>query len=193
MKWNSGVNFASSNPGFKSLLSNLGRLFNPGEAVTFSAALRHAGTGNFPKAVQLARRSASAPAYDQVLVISANNVSDIYRWFTVTFTLPGNQAVPADLSFEVSLQISAGQSITSAPLCDKVILNRGHRPAAFSLALWDVAALAWNTGAGSYDLPATAVAATQRSTDTGSAGLLAGTGTEDSDPAFSARFSRYLA
>jgi hypothetical protein len=191
MKWNAGVNFANADPGFRALLSNLGRALNPGEAVTFSAALRHTGTGGFPLGVRLARRSASTPSYDQSSVIPAGGVTENFRWFSVTFTLPAAQAVPADLSFEVSLVIASGQSLSSALLCDKVILNRGHRPAAHAMALWDLLPLNWNGAATAYDLPATALAATQRSTDAGNAGLLAGTGTEDLDPAFAGRFSRF--
>jgi len=189
MKWNSGVNFAASNPGFRSMVGNLGRLLNPGEAITFSAALRHSGSGAFARAARLSHRSAGTPSYDQTVEIPAGSIGDTYRWFTATFALPTGQAVPADLSLEVSVVISSGQAISSALLCDKVILNRGHRPAAHMLAPWDVIALAWNGS--SYDLPATAVAATQRSADSGNAGLLAGTGTEDLDPAFAARFSRF--
>jgi hypothetical protein len=192
MKWNSGVSFSSALPGFRTLLSNLGRLFNPGEAVTFSAALRHLGTGTFPTAVRLARRSASTPSFDQSVDLPPGSVQENYRWFTATFVFPANQSVPEDLSFEVSLVVSAGQSIASALVCDKVILNRGHRPAAYSLAPWDVQTLTWNGPAVAYDLPVTALASTPRSADSGSAGLLSGTGTEDLDPAFAGRFSRFI-
>jgi hypothetical protein len=193
MKWNAGVNFGTTNPGFRTLLSNLGRLFNPGEAVTLSAALRHQGTGSFPNAIRLAQRSASTPSYDRVVDVPAGSVQESYRWFTATYVFPANQAVPADLYFELTLLVNAGQSIASALVCDKVILSRGHRPAAYGPALWDAQALAWNAAAAAYDLPSTAVAATQRSADSGGAGLLAGTGTEDLDPDFASRFSRFVA
>ncbi|MGH9792449.1 MAG: hypothetical protein ACRD5W_14670, partial [Candidatus Acidiferrales bacterium] len=65
MQWKEGVNFAAANPGFRSALSNLGRLLNPGESVTLSAALRHNGSGAFTFPVRMALRSASTPAYDQ--------------------------------------------------------------------------------------------------------------------------------
>jgi hypothetical protein len=193
MQWKSGVNFGSSNPGFRSLLSNLGRLFNPGEPITLSGALRQAGPGTFPNAVRFALRSTSTPSYDQTKDMPAGTITDTYQWCSVAFTLPAGQAVPADLAVELTVVVAAGQSIGSALFCDKVILNRGHRPAAFSLALWDVVALAWNSGAGAYDLPATALAVTPRGSDPGSAGLLSGTGTEDLDPDFPNRFIRVAA
>jgi len=56
-----------------------------------------------------------------------------------------------------------------------------------------VVALAWNGIAGAYDLPATAVAATPRSSDPGNAGRLSGTGTEDLDPDFASRYVRQVA
>lgn len=89
--------------------------------------------------------------------------------------------------------VPSGQSLASSLYCDKVVLNRGHRPAAFSLAPWDVIALAWNSGAGAYDLPATLVPVTPRASDPGNAGRLAGTGTEDLDPDFTDRYLRQLA
>jgi hypothetical protein len=193
MQWKSGVNFAADNPGFRSLYSNFGQLFNPGEPLTFSAALRHAGTGTFASAVRFALRSASTPASDQTKDFPAGVVTGTYQWFSVTLTLPANQAVPSDLSMEITVVAAGGQAIASSLFCDKVILNRGHRPAAFSLAPWDVLALTWNTSAGAYDLPATVVASAPRSSDPGSAGLLSGTGTEDLDPDFTGRFLRATA
>jgi hypothetical protein len=189
--WKSGVNFSSDDPGFGTRLTNLGRLFNPGEPVTCSVALRHDGSGTLPHPVRIAMRSASVPSYDRSVQLPASTVSDTYRWFTATFTLDPAVPVPADLSFEICLVIPAGQSIASRLLCDKVILNRGHRPAAFALSPWDVLPLAWNSAEAAYELPATAVASTPRSSDAGSAGLLAGTGTEDLDPSFSGRFARF--
>jgi len=94
---------------------------------------------------------------------------------------------------ELTAVVSSGESLASALYCDKVILNRGHRPAAFTLAPWDVLALAWNAGAGAYDLPGTLLAAAPRSSNPGNAGLLAGTGTEDLDPNFTGRFVRLTA
>ncbi len=193
VQWKSGVNFASSNPAVRSALTNLGRLLNPGEPVTFSAALRDDGATGFARAMRLTLRSASTPAYDRSSDIAALAVGSSYKWFSVTFTLPASQAVPADLAVEIAPVVPAGQSLASNLFCDKVVLNRGHRPAAFNLALWDVLALAWNAGAGGYDLPATAVAGIQRSTDPGSAGLLAGTGTVDLDPNFTSRYLRQTA
>lgn len=193
MQWKSGVNFAVANPGFRSKLTNLGRLLNPGEVVTLSAALRHTGTLNFGYAVRLALRSASVPTYDRASDIPSGTIPGSYQWFSVTFTLPASQAVPADLAEEITVVIGAGQSIVSSLFCDKVILNRGHRPAAFSLAPWDVLALAWNATAGAYDLPATVVATTPRGTDPGGAGLLSGTGTDDLDPNFAGRYFRQTA
>jgi len=190
MHWKSGVSFASANPGFGSKLSNLGRLLNPGETVSFSAALRHDGAGGFPNAVRLALRSASTPAYDQSRDIAALTITAGYRWYSAAFALPASQAVPADLAVEVAVVTPAGTSLASSLFCDKVILNRGQRPAAFSLAPWDVVALAWNSGAGAYDLPATVAGGAARSTDPGNAGLLAGTGTEDLDPGFAGRYTR---
>ncbi len=193
MQWKAGVNFAAANPGFRSLLSNLGRMLNPGEPVTLSAALRQTGTGGFSLAVRFALRSASTPGYDKTSDVPALTVTGTYQWFSVTFTLPSNQAVPADLAAEITVVNPAGQSVASALTCDKVILNRGHRPAAFNQAVWDVIALAWNAAAAAYDLPATLLAATQRSNDPGSAGLLAGTGTADLDPNFTGRYFRQTA
>ncbi len=193
MQWKSSVNFASANPGFRSLYSNFGKLFNPGEALTLSAALRHDGTVAFANAVRFALRSASSPAYDQAKDIVTGTIANSYQWFCVTFALPAGQAVPADLTAEIVVVIAAGQSLPSSLYCDKVILNRGHRPAAFSLAPWDVLALPWNASAGAYDLPATVLAATPRSSDPGNAGLLSGTGTEDLDPDFTSRFFRATA
>lgn len=190
MQWKPGVNFANANPGFRSKLSNLGRLFNPGESVTFSAAMRHTGTGGFARAVRLALRCASTPAYDQTRDIPSGGVTADYRWYSGVFVLPANQAVPDDLSVEITVVVGAGQSLASALHGDKVIFNRGQRPAAFSLAPWDVVALPWNTGAGAYDLPATAAGGTPRTSDPGNAGLLAGTGTEDLDPNFLGRYTR---
>jgi hypothetical protein len=97
------------------------------------------------------------------------------------------------LAAEFAVVIPAGQALASPLFCDKVILNRGHRPAAFSLAPWDVLALAWNQAAATYDLPATLVAVTPRNSDPGNAGLLSGTGTEDLDPGFTGRFFRATA
>lgn len=116
-----------------------------------------------------------------------------YQWYSVTLTLPVSQAVPSDLAVEFAVVVSAGQSIASSLFCDKVILNRGHRPAAFSLAPWDVLALTWNAVAGAYDLPPTVLSATPRSSDPGNAGRLGGTGTEDLDPNFTGRFFRATA
>jgi hypothetical protein len=193
MQWKSGVSFTTVNPGYGSSYSNLGKLFNPGEAVTLSAALRHDGSGTFANSVRIALHSASTPAYDQVKDVPAGTITSTYQWFCVTFTLPAGQAVPADLAAELAVVVAAGQTLASSLFCDKVILNRGHRPAAFSLAPWDVFALAWNSAAGAYDLPATLVASTPRSSDPGNAGRLCGTGTEDLDPAFTSRFFRATA
>lgn len=190
MQWKSGVSISAANPGVRSLLSNLGRALNPGEPVTFSAALRHNGSGTFSRAVRLALRSPSTPSYDKISDIPVGRITGNYQWFSVTFQLPGTQAVPADLAVEVSVVATAGQSLATDLFCDKVILNRGHRPAAFSLALWDVIPLSWNVAAGAYDLPATSIAATPRGTDPGNAGRLAGTGTEDLDPDFTDRYFR---
>lgn len=193
MQWKSNVSYASPNPGFSSLHSNFGRLFNPGEALTLSAALRHDGSTTFGNAVRIALHSAATPAYDQMIDVPAGTITGTYRWFCMTFTLPAGQPVPSDLSAEFVVVVAAGQSLASSLFCDKVILNRGHRPAAFSLAPWDVLSLAWNASAGAYDLPATVLAATQRSSDPGNAGLLSGTGTEDLDPTFTSRFFRKTA
>jgi hypothetical protein len=193
MQWKSGVNFVAADPGFRSLYSNLGRLFNPGEPLTLSAALRHDGAGTFPFAVRIALRSASAPAYDQTKDVPAGTITGTYQWYSVTLSLPTSQAVPADIAVEFAVVVASGQSLASSLFCDKVILNRGHRPAAFSLAPWDVLALAWNATAGAYDLPATILAPTPRSADPGNAGLLSGTGTEDLDPNFTGRFFRATA
>ncbi|MCL4522643.1 MAG: hypothetical protein M1451_01880, partial [Acidobacteria bacterium] len=193
MQWKSGVSFGAANPGFRSLYSNFGKLLNPGEPLTLSAALRHNGTGNFGLAVRFAMRSASTPAYDQSMDIPAGTISGTYQWYSVTLTLPASQAAPGDLAVELSVVVAVGQSLASSLFCDKVIVNRGHRPAAFSLAPWDVVALAWNASAGAYDLPATVVAPTPRSSNPGNAGLLAGTGTEDLDPNFTDRFYRATA
>jgi hypothetical protein len=190
MKWKAGVNFAAANPGFRSLLSNLGRILNPGEAVTLSAAVRHTASGVFANAVRLALRSASTPSYDISKDIAGNLIANNYRWYSAAFILPGSQAVPSDLAAEISLVVSAGQSLAAEVFCDKLILNRGQRPAAFGLAPWDVLALAWNASAGAYDLPATAAGGTPRTSDPGNAGLLTGTGTEDLDPDFTGRYTR---
>ena len=193
MHWKSGVNFAAANPGFRSLLTNLGRLFNPGESLTLSAALRHSGTLGFAQAVRFRLRSPGTPSYVLSADIPAETVLNPYAWYSVPFTLPGTQAVPDDLTAEILVVIGAGQSLTQDLFCDKVIVNRGQRPAAFSLAPWDVVALAWNSGAGGYDLPATAVAASPRTADVGGAGNLSGTGTDDLDPDFSERYFRLTA
>ncbi len=193
MEWKSGINFAAANPAFRSLYSNFGKLFNPGEPLTLSAALRHNGSGTFPKVLRFALRSTSTPAYDLTKDLLAGTITGTYQWFSVTFTLPANQVVPADLAVELAVVVAAGQSIGSALFCDKVILNRGHRPAAPSMAPWDVLALAWNAAAGAYDLPVTALAATPRNSDPGDAGRLSGTGTEDLDPTFTSRFFRATA
>lgn len=190
MQWKSGVSFAAANPGFRSALANLGRLLNPGEPVTLSAALREDGATGFARAVRLALRSASAPSYDRSTDVATLAVGSSYKWFAATFTLPTNQAVPADLAIEITVMIPSGQSMASNLFCDKVVLNRGHRPAAFALAPWDVVALAWSSAAGGYELPATVVAPTQRTSDPGSAGLLVGTGTLDLDPNFTNRYLR---
>lgn len=193
MQWKSGVSFATAGPGFRTLLTNLGRLLNPGEAVTLSAALRHDGALTFARAVRLALRSAGTPAYDRAAEVAAGTIIGDYAWYSVTFTLPAGQAVPADLAVEVALVLGAGESLVSSLSCDKVIFNRGHRPAAFSLAPWDVVALSWNAAAGAYELPATLLAGTPRGSDPGNAGRLSGTGTEDLDPGFTGRYSRQLA
>ncbi len=193
MEWKSGVNFVTADPGFRSLYSNFGKLFNPGEPLTLSAALRHNGTATFAFAVRFALRSASTPAYDQTKAVPTGTVTGTYQWYSVTLTLPVSQAVPSDLAVEFAVVVSAGQSIASSLFCDKVILNRGHRPAAFSLAPWDVLALTWNAVAGAYDLPPTVLSATPRSLDPGNAGLLSGTGTEDLDQAFTTRYVRLVA
>jgi hypothetical protein len=193
MLWKAGVNFGLSEPGFRSLVSNLGKLFNPGEPLTLSAALRYAGSIATSPAVRFSLRSASSPAYDQSGVIPAERIPGQYQWFSVTFVLPSDQAVPADLAAEVALVIGSGQSLAATLACDKVILNRGHRPAAFSLAPWDVVPLAWNAGAGAYDLPPTVLAAAPRASDPGNAGRLVGTGTEDLDPDFEDRYFRLTA
>ena len=190
MQWKSGVSLGATNPGIRSLLSNLGRTLNPGESVTFSVALRHNGSGAFSRAVRLALRSPSTPSYDKTSDVPVGRITGTYQWFSVTIQLPGTQAVPADLAVELSVAATAGQSLATDLFCDKVILNRGHRPAAFSLALWDTIPLNWNAAAGAYDLPATSVAATPRSSDPGNAGRLAGTGTEDLDPDFTDRYFR---
>ncbi len=193
MQWKSSINFAAADPGFRTLYSNLGKLFNPSEPLTLSAALRHNGTGTFLSAVRFALRSASVPAYDQTKNVPAGTITFTYQWYSVTLTLPASQAVPADLAVEFTVVVAAGQSIATSLFCDKVILNRGHRPAAFSVAPWDVLALAWNATAGAYDLPATVVAPSPRTSDPGNAGLLSGTGTEDLDPNFTSRFFRATA
>jgi len=193
MQWKPGTGFASADPGFRALLSNSGRLLNPGESLTLSAALRHSGALTFPFAIRFALRSISTPAYDLTSDLPADTVGSSYGWYSVTFLLPAGQAVPADLCPETTVVIAAGQSLSSGLYCDKWILNRGHRPAAFSLAPWDVVALAWNGVAGAYDLPATAVAATPRNSDPGNAGRLSGTGTEDLDPDFASRYVRQVA
>ena len=193
MQWKSGVNFVAANPGFRSGLSNLGRLLNPGESLTLSAALRHSGPLTFARPVRFALRSVSNPAYDLTSDLPAGMVTANYAWYSVTFTLSASQAVPADLAVEITVVVNAGQSLASSLFCDKMILNRGHRPAAFQLAPWDVVALTWNSTAAAYDLPATAVAPTPRSSDPGNAGLLSGTGTEDLDPDFADRYFRQVA
>lgn len=193
MQWKANVNLGTANPGLRSLLSNLGRLFNPAEPLTLSAALRHNGTLPFDRAVRFALRSASTPSYDQSVDVAAGTIGSNYRWYSATMTLPANQAVPTDLSAEITVVVSAGQALSSDLFCDKVILNRGHRPAAFSLATWDIVALVWNPSTGAYDLPATLVTATPRSADLGGAGLLVGTGTEDLDPGFTDRYFRVTA
>ncbi len=193
MHWLAGVNFASANPGLRSLLSNLGRLLNPGESVTLSVALRHTGGGAFSHAIRVALRSPGTPGYDQAQDIASSEITSAYRWLSVTFTLPSGQAVPADLSAEIAVVIASGQSLADDLYCDKMILNRGHRPAAFSLAPWDVLPLAWNSGAAAYDLPSTVAGGTPRSSDPGNAGLLSGTGTEDLDPDFTGRYYRLTA
>jgi len=193
MRWKAGVNFASTSPGFRSRLSNLGRLLNPGESVTLSVALRHTGAGAFSHPVRIALRSAGTPSYDQSQDVASVEFSNDYRWFSVTFTLPSGQAVPSDVSAEVTVVIAAGQALGAELYCDKVILNRGHRPAAFSLAPWDVVALAWNGSATAYDLPATVAGGTPRTSDPGNAGRLSGTGTEDLDPGFTGRYLRLTA
>ncbi|MGH6690529.1 MAG: hypothetical protein ACREF4_07620, partial [Gammaproteobacteria bacterium] len=138
MQWKQGVNFAAANPGFRSALSNLGRVLNPGESVTLSAALRHNGGGAFAFPVRMALRSASVPAYDQSQDVAAADLTSAYRWYSVAFALPAGQAVPGDLSVEITVVAAAAQSLAADLFCDKIILNRGHRPAAFSLAPWDV-------------------------------------------------------
>jgi hypothetical protein len=60
------------------------------------------------------------------------------------------------------------------------------------MAPWDLAPLEWNALLGAYDLPATAVATTPRSSDPGNAGQLVGTGTEDLDPDFTERYVRLI-
>jgi hypothetical protein len=190
MKWKSGVIFAAANPGFRSWLSNLGHLLNPGETVTFSAALRHTGSGTFGKVVRLALRSATVSSYDQTRDVPLGSIAGDYRWYSAVFLLPAGQAVPGDLAAELTVVAQAGQSLASELHCDKVILNRGERPAAFSLSPWDVVPLAWNSSAGAYDLPATIAGGAARPTDPGNAGRLAGTGTEDLDPEFTGRYTR---
>jgi len=190
MRWKAGVNFSAADPGFRSCLTNLGKVFNPGEPVVLSAALRHTGPFGFAKPVRLALRSAVSPAYDLAREIAAATITGAYRWYSAAFTLPSTQAVPNDLAAEVAVVVPAGQSLASELHCDKLILNRGHRPAAFSLAPWDVVPLIWNQSVAAYELPLTAVAATGRATDPGNAGRLAGTGTEDLDPDFPDRYIR---
>jgi hypothetical protein len=193
MQWKASVNFTQANPGVRSLLTNLGKMLNPGEAITLSAALRHAGTGGFDRPVRFALRSPGSPSYELTSEIPTGTITNNYQWFSVAFTLPSAQAVPADLSAEIRIVLPAGQSLTSALYSDKAILNRGQRPAAFSLAAWDVVPLDWNASAGAYDLPATLVASSPRSSDPGNAGRLAGTGTEDLDPDFPQRYFRLTA
>jgi len=94
MQWNSGVNFGMANPGFRSLFSNLGKLFNPGEPLTFSAALRHSGSSTFAHAVRFALRSPGTPGYDVAKDVLAGTVTATYQWYSVTFTLPANQSSP---------------------------------------------------------------------------------------------------
>jgi hypothetical protein len=192
MMWRAGIQLAAAGPGFRSLLTNLGRLLNPGEPVTLAAALRHTGPSEFTRPVHLSLRSPASPAYDQTVELAADTITNDYRWYSATFLLPASQAVPDDLAAEITVSVSAGQSLAAELFCDKLILNRGHRPTAFSLAHWDVVALAWNGALGAYDLPVTAVAAFPRSADPGQAGRLAGTGTEDLDPDFTDRYVRLI-
>ncbi len=192
VEWKAGMNFANANPGLRSALTNLGRVLNPGEPVTLSAALRHSGATTFAHAVRYALRSPSDPTFELAAEIAAGTVSGTYQWYSVTFELPADRPVPADLSAELVVVIGAGQSLATGLFCDKILLNRGHRPAAFSFAPWDILALPWNSGAQAYELPDTVVAATPRNTDPGGAGRLAGTGTEDLDPNFTERYHRFV-
>lgn len=192
MRWRSGTTLDQSNPGFRSLLANLGRLFNPGEPVTFTAALRHSGPMRFARPVRLSLRSPVNPAYDRTVELVEDTITADYRWYSATFLLPADQAVPEDLAAEVTVVAAAGQALATDLYCDKLILNRGHRPAAFTVAPWDVVPLEWNALLGAYELPATAVAALPRGSDPGNAGLLVGTGTEDLDPDFTGRYVRLI-
>jgi hypothetical protein len=193
LQWKSGVNFAAADPGFRLLLTNFGGLFNPGEPLTLSAALRHSGTATFPRPVRLALLSPGTPSFQLSVDVAADTIGTTYRWFSATFTLPANAAVPSDLAAQIAVVVPAGQSLASDLFCDKLILNRGHRPAAFSLAPWDIAGLEWNASAGGYDLPPSVVAPSPRASNPGQAGILSGTGTEDLDPEFTSRFQRYFA
>jgi hypothetical protein len=192
VEWRAGVSLAQANPGLQSRLSNLGRLLNPGEPLTLSAALRHTGTAVFPHPVRYALRSSADPTFALSGEIAAGTITAAYQWYSVTFLLPADRPVPADLSVEITVGIEAGQSLASALRCDKLVLNRGHRPAAFSFAPWDILALPWNSSAQAYDLPETIVASTPRSADAGGAGRLMGTGTEDLDPDFTERYHRLV-
>jgi hypothetical protein len=192
VEWKAGVSFTNSNPGLRSLLSNLGKVLNPGEPVTLSAALRHAGTTAFAQAVRYRLRSPSDPTYELAGELAPGTITAAYQWYSVTFELPADRPVPADLSAELAVVLAAGQALATGLFCDKILLNRGHRPAAFGFAPWDVVALTWNSSSQAYELPATVVAAIPRSTDPGAAGKLAGTGTEDLDPDFTERYHRLV-
>jgi hypothetical protein len=192
MQWRSGVNFSAGDPGFRSLLANLGRLFNPGESVTLAAALRHSGALRFARPVRLSLRSPANPGYNRMVELAENTITGDYRWYSATFLLPADQAVPEDLAVELTVVVAPGLSLATDLYCDKLILNRGHRPAAFTMAPWDLAPLEWNALLGAYELPATAVAASPRGSDPGNAGRLVGTGTEDLDPDFTERYIRLI-
>ncbi len=192
VEWRAGISFAQANPGLQSRLSNLGRLLNPGEPVILAAALRHTGTGVFSRPVRYALRSPGDPTFVLSGELAAGTITAVYQWYAMTFLLPADRPVPADLSVAITVEIEAGQALASALRCDKLVLNRGHRPAAFSFAPWDILALPWNSSTQAYDLPATVVAATPRSSDSGGAGRLMGTGTEDLDPDFTERYHRLV-
>lgn len=192
VEWKAGVSFANANPGLRSLLSNLGKVLNPGEPVTLSAALRHSGTTTFAHAVRYRLRSPSDPTYELAGELAPGTITAAYQWYSVTFELPADRQVPADLSAELAVVIAAGQALATGLFCDKILLNRGHRPAAFGFAPWDIVALSWNSSSQAYDLPGTVVAAVPRATDPGAAGKLAGTGTEDLDPDFTERYHRLV-